>query len=223
MFGRNSNFPDLLDDDSLDNATLGQALELEGQVAKQAEMRVAAKRSLLHHDAQQKLKNALQRKPRGVDRTYLPGEKVYFWVVGVKPTRYRRDPGVWGGPAIIVAQESPQKYFISWRGRCLLVAATNLRPSTTDEAEDTDKTAAELQEMERVWMQKKEAEEVPRGAEEPEESKGPKWKGSSLWKIIPRIKEDDERIEEHEGGVKDSKGEEALCEEAERGWRSRQD
>ena len=184
VFGRNSNFPDLLDDDSLDSATLGQALELEGQVAKQAEMRVAAKRSLLHHDAQQKLKNALQRKPRGVDRTYLPGEKVYFWVVGVKPTRYRRDPGVWRGPAIIVAQESPQKYFISWRGRCLLVAATNLRPSTTDEAEDTDKTAAEL---ERVWMQKKEAEEVPRGAEEPEESKGPKWKTDGVVRRAARF------------------------------------
>ncbi len=93
VFGRNSKFPDLLDDDSMDTITLGQALGLDGQVAKRAEMRSAAKRALLHQDAQQKLKNALQRKPRGVDRTYLPGEKVYFWVLGIKPKRYRRDPG----------------------------------------------------------------------------------------------------------------------------------
>ena len=162
VFGRNSNFPDPLDDDSQDVTTLGQALSLDGQVAKQAEMRAAAKRSLLHQDAQQKLKNALQRQPRGVDRTYLPGEKIYFWVPGNKPTRYRRDPGVWRGPGIIVAQESSQKYFVSWRGRCLLLAATNLRPATVAEAEDVDKTAEELHEMEKAWQMKREAEEIPR-------------------------------------------------------------
>ncbi len=68
-----------------------------------------------------------------------------------------------------------------------MVAATNLRPSTTEEAEDTDKTAAELLEMARVWQQKKEAEEAPRARQSPSEGDGPKWKTDGVVKRAARF------------------------------------
>lgn len=59
VFGRQSNLPDLLDDDPFSATTLGQALSTETEVARQAEMRALAKRALLHQEAQRKLKNVL--------------------------------------------------------------------------------------------------------------------------------------------------------------------
>ena len=39
-------------------------------------------------------------------KEFYPGERVYFWVPAAKPVHYRRDAGVWRGPASIVAKES---------------------------------------------------------------------------------------------------------------------
>ncbi|CAL1135188.1 unnamed protein product [Cladocopium goreaui] len=176
VYGRNSNFPDLLDDDAIDNTTLGQALSLDTQVAKQAEMRAAAKRALLHQDAQQKLKQAIQRKPGNQVREYLPGEKVYFWVPGAKRVRYRKDAGVWRGPALVIAREGQQKYFISWRGRCLLVAATNLRPGTVEEAEDVAAKEEEGRQFDEQMQTQKTIEEIQKAEPPDEEGDGEKWK-----------------------------------------------
>ena len=174
-FGRQSNFPDLLDDDTQDSSTLAQALCIESQVAKEAEMRAAAKRALLHREAQKKLKDALRKKPGNQTREYLPGQKVYFWVPGPKTVRYKRDAGVWRGPALIVAKESMQRYFISWRGRCLLVAATNLRPGSEEEAEDARGTVEELEAMEREMKTRGEVEEIEVRRDEDDQDQEEKW------------------------------------------------
>lgn len=172
VFGKQSNFPDVLDDEAHTSTTLGQALSIDSEVAKQAELRAAAKRALLHTDAQEKIKKALMRKPGTEIKEYLPGEKVHFWVPGAKKVRYRRDDGVWRGPAIIVAKESTSRYFISWRGRCLLVAATNLRPSSSEEAMDATQAFKELQQFEDEALSKREYEELEKAEEtRPEEKR----------------------------------------------------
>lgn len=133
VFGRQSVLPDLLEDDAISSTALGQALSTDTEVARQAEMRSLAKRALLHKDAQQKLKNALVRKPGGQIREFLPGEKIYFWVPRARKGRYRRDQGEWRGPAVVITKESHEKYFCSWRARCLLLAAINMRGVTLEE------------------------------------------------------------------------------------------
>ena len=148
VFGRQCNLPDLLDDDATTSTTLGQALATDSEVARQAEMRAFAKRALLHKDAQEKLKQVLLRKPGGQIREFLPGEKIFFWVPGVKKTRYKKDAGNWRGPAVVLVKESHEKYFVSWRGRCLLLAAANMRGATVEENADPEEGLEELRRLE---------------------------------------------------------------------------
>ena len=145
VFGKQSNFPDVLDDEAHTSTTLGQALSIDSEVAKQAELRAAAKRALLHTDAQQKIKKALMRKPGTETKEYLPGEKVHFWVPGAKKVRYRRDDGVWRGPAI--------------------------RPSSSEEAMDATQAFKELQQFEDEALSKREYEELEKTEESRPEEK----------------------------------------------------
>ena len=168
VFGKQSNFPDLLDDEPTMSTTLGQALSTETEVARQAEMRAAAKRALLHQDAQQKLKRALTRKPGGQVREFLPGEKVYFWTPRARKGRYRPDHGEWRGPALVIVKEGPERYFVSWRGRCLLLAAANMRGATVEE--NAAVGLEELRDFEQKWHQEgEEYQDLSHVQREPEE------------------------------------------------------
>ena len=152
VFGRQCNFPDLLDDESSTMTTMGQALSQDTEVARQAEMRAAGKRALLHQDAQEKLKRALTLRPKGRIREFLPGEKVFFWVPNpAKKTRYRGDPGLWRGPAMVITKESNEKYFVSWRGRCLLLASANMRGATIQDNADQEGSLEEIRKLEEQW------------------------------------------------------------------------
>ena len=117
---------------------LGHALSVESEVARLSEQRAAAKVALLRGDVQEKLRKALRRAPGGEARAYEPGELVYFWSpTGVKPgVRYRRDAGAWRGPAVVLVPDGASRYFVSWRGRCLLVAAANLKGASLEESQD---------------------------------------------------------------------------------------
>lgn len=145
VFGRQRILPDLLDDDAISSTTLGQALSTETEVARQAEMKNLAKRALLHQDAQQKLKNALAHKPGGQIKEFLPGEKIFFWVPKPKKGRYRKDHGEWRGPAVVIVNESHEKYVVSWWARCLLLAEANVRGATIEENMSCD-----LEEMQQL-------------------------------------------------------------------------
>ena len=140
VFGRQCYMPELLDEETWGAAAIGQALSLEGEVARQAELRAAAKMALLRSDIHEKLKVALRRAPGGQVREFAPGEMVYFWspASDVKNKRYKRNSGAWRGPAVVLMPDGQQKYFVSWRGRCLLVAAANLKVASLEAADDHD-------------------------------------------------------------------------------------
>ena len=61
----------------------------------------------------------------------MSGAQIYFWVPQLK--RYNRDSGQWRGPATVLVQEQQKRYFVSWRGRLLLLAEENMRLATPEE------------------------------------------------------------------------------------------
>ena len=135
-----------LDDDVQDRTTLGQALNLEGEFSRAMEMRAAARRALLHQDVQAKLKKALLRRPGGEAIPFLPGQRICFWVPGPRNVRYKKDRSGWRGPATVMVREGEERYFVSWRGRCLLLSAANMRPATAEEAGDMVRLELDAQE-----------------------------------------------------------------------------
>ncbi len=133
VFGKCISYPELLADDDLDPVTQAQAMDVDCEMARRSKMRHQAQQVLLRDDVQQKLKRALQRRPATQEHIYLPGQVIYFYIPNMKP-RYRQDQGRWRGPAVVIIQESHQKYYVSWRGRCLLLAAPNMRPANQEES-----------------------------------------------------------------------------------------
>ena len=91
VFGRQPMFPDLLDEDTTANMALRDSLGTDGEVHRAAEMRAAAKAVFLRQDVRDKLRRALRRWPRGEERTFQPGEMVYFYSPTPKTARFRKD------------------------------------------------------------------------------------------------------------------------------------
>ena len=170
VFGRQCYMPELLDEETWGAAAVGQALSLEGEVARQSELRAAAKMALLRSDIHEKLKAALRRAPGGQVREFAPGEMVYFWspAADVKNKRYKRNAGAWRGPAVVLMPDGQQKYFVSWRGRCLLVAAAYLKVASLEAANDHDLRLREAEaHLERGYLDlSEEAVADPRQEEE---------------------------------------------------------
>ena len=138
VFGRQAYLPELLDEEVWQAASMGQSLSTEGEITRQAEMRAAAKVALLRGDIHAKLKRALRRASAGGPaRSYYPGEMIYFWAPSTK-ARYRKSSGNWRGRAVILVPDGAQRYFVSWRGRCLLVAASNLKPAALEDSANHD-------------------------------------------------------------------------------------
>ena len=147
-FGRQPMFPDLLDESITANMSLRDALGVEGEVRRAAEMRTMARAVFLRQDVQEKLRRALKRWPRGEERAFNPGEMIYFYSPQPKTARFRKDGGSWRGPAVVLMRESAQRYFVSWRGRCLLVSAPNMRSASSLEAGNFEGRVQELDELE---------------------------------------------------------------------------
>ena len=139
LFGRQACFPELLDDDVWSRKSMGFALSIDGEVARAAELRAAARIALLRGDVLEKIKRALRRAPAGERRSYAPGEMVYFWSPAQpQDRRYKKGIGAWRGPAIVLVPEGADRYFVSWRGRCLLVSGANLKGATVEDANRHD-------------------------------------------------------------------------------------
>ena len=134
VFGRHITYPEMLGEEEFDPVTMAQNLDVDCEMTRRCRLRNDARKILMRDDVQQKLKRALQRRPATQDRTYVPGEAIYFFVPHPIKPRYRRDQGRWRGPAVVIMQESHQRYFCSWRGRCLLLAAANMRPASAEES-----------------------------------------------------------------------------------------
>lgn len=85
--------------------------------------------ALLRQDVQEKLRRAVLRRPRGEQGPYLPGTQIDFWTPRKAQRRYV--PGEWRGPATVLVREGQRRYYVSWRGRCLLLSEENMRLATT--------------------------------------------------------------------------------------------
>ena len=165
-FGRQACFPDLLEEDVWSSASLGHALSIDSEVARMAEMRSAAKVALLRGDIREKIKRALRRAPAGERRAFAPGELVFFWSPRIGKGRYRRDVGCWRGPAVVILPESPERYFVSWRGRCLLLSTANLKGAGYDTPADQDLRRKELEaELEKGFLDMTDEPEPPNDQE----------------------------------------------------------
>ena len=106
-------------------------------------MRTTARIALIRSDVREKMKRAILRKPATSQGPYAPGTRIYFWVPGVK-SRYSSRGGTWRGPATILIQERAKRYFVSWRGRLLLLAEENLRLATREELALTEEIKDEV-------------------------------------------------------------------------------
>ena len=175
VYGRHPTFPDLLDEEVDGNLSLRQSLTLDGEVARGDEMRAAARATLLRQDVREKLRRALKRWPRGEETEFSPGEVVFFYVPKPKTARFRKDPGAWRGPAIIILKESPQRYFLSWRGRCLLVSAPNIRRSSMAESADYQRRTEEAEEAEMRLQREQDYDDISQAPRPPVE-KEEEWK-----------------------------------------------
>ena len=79
---------------------------------------------------------------------FTPGDMVFFYSPKPKSSRFKKDGGAWRGPAVVLMRESEQRFFVSWRGRCLLVSTPNLRLASMAEAGNQDVRREETEAVE---------------------------------------------------------------------------
>ena len=131
VFGMECRWPTLVDEDC--PPSFAEAVSSGSEVDRAHQMRVTARVALLRQDVREKMRRAILRKPATAQGPFTPGTQVYFWTPGPRP-RYSRTRGsVWRGPATVLVQEKHKRYFVSWRGRLLLLAEENLRMATREE------------------------------------------------------------------------------------------
>jgi hypothetical protein len=132
VFGRPLRWPEAAnkDDDEVPYSALGA----QGHVWRATQARTAAKMALISRDANDKLRRVMMRQAGSPPTIMLPGTRVYFFSPHPTKGRHRADPHRWRGPATIIAQEGQGKYFVGWRSRVLLVARSQLRLASAEEA-----------------------------------------------------------------------------------------
>ena len=141
----------LADDDDIDLCSK-RALGQSGEVGRSAAMRHTARMAVLKLDDSDKLRRAMTRGPpdnKSHEHEYLPGTRIYFWEPSPSKGRHRRDPGRWRGPALTIIREKHQRYFVSWHGRLLLLAAETMRPASAEESTAFDLIHAEAEDFEK--------------------------------------------------------------------------
>ena len=122
VFGHELRFPGLTDEDEA--ASFAESLGTDGEVARAHKMRMTARMALLREDVQDRLRRAVLRKPHRSHDEFPPGCQIYFWSPSKAAKRYV--PGTWRGPATVLVKEAANRFFVSWRGRCLLLARENM-------------------------------------------------------------------------------------------------
>ena len=129
LFGTDVHFPGLTEEE--ERPSFAEGLGTEGEVACAHKMRLTARVALLRQDVQDKLRRSMLRKPTRGKGPFVPGSQIYYWVPRKAQRRYV--PGIWRGPATVLVRESHKRYFVSWRGRCLLLSEENMRWATGEE------------------------------------------------------------------------------------------
>ena len=146
VFGHELRLPSLLEEEQ-DALSFAEALGADGEVARAHKMRMTARMAMLRNDVQERLRRAVLRKPHKSHVEFPPGCRIYFW----SPAKARRRyvPGVWHGPATVLCKESHNRFFVSWRGRCLLLARENMRLASAEELALNEPANADLRELSR--------------------------------------------------------------------------
>ena len=148
VFGVEQRWPSLTDEDV--GPSFAEAVNTDSEVARAHRMRTSARIALLRQDVREKMRRAILRKPATSVGPYPAGAQVYFWVPG-KGRRYSQTKGsIWRGPATILTKEQQKRYFISWRGRLLLVAEENLRLATREELSLSEPVREEVLDLQGV-------------------------------------------------------------------------
>ena len=131
LFGTDLKFPSLTEEDA--KPSFAEALDADTEYARAHKMRITARLALIRMDVKKKMIRAVLRKPGGAgEGPILPGTQIYFWVPKKLRKRYARG-GLWRGPATVLVREGQRRYFVSWRGRALLIAQENMRLATKEE------------------------------------------------------------------------------------------
>jgi hypothetical protein len=141
VYGFECRWPSLLDENS--SPSFAEGLSIESEVSRARKMRITAKVALVKQDVREKVRRAILRKPHTSEGPFLPGTRVYFWVPSTTKGRYRKG-GLWRGPSTVITKEQGKRYFISWRGRLLLLAEENLRLATREELALTEDVNDEM-------------------------------------------------------------------------------
>ena len=131
VFGRSLAFGEQAnrDDDEVVMSSLGS----HGVQWKATQIRSAARMALIQRDATEKVRRAMLRQAPTVVGVLCPGSRVYFWSPNPFKARRRQDPERWRGPATVIAKEMNSRYYLSWRGQCVLVAREQIRLASSVE------------------------------------------------------------------------------------------
>ena len=147
VFGHELRFPDLLEQDQ-EALGFAEALGADGEVARAHKMRLTARMAMLRTDVQERLRRAVLRKPHRSHAEFVPGCKVYYCLPNKAGRRYV--PGHWRGPATVLCKEGHNRFFVSWRGRCLLLARENMRLASGEELALSEPATEDLRELSRA-------------------------------------------------------------------------
>ena len=145
VFGVELRWPSLTDEDCA--PSFAEGLSIDSEVSRAHRMRTTARMALIRQDVREKMRRAILRKPAVSEGPYLSGTRVYFWVPSnQKGVRYKPG-GLWRGPGTVITKEQGKKYFVSWRGRLLLLAEENLRLATKEELALTEEVKDEMTDL----------------------------------------------------------------------------
>ena len=119
---------------------------------------------------------------------FLPGTRIYFWEPRPSKGRHRPDPGRWRGPALTLIREKHNRYFISWHGRLLLLAAENMRPASAEEAAAFDMVVSEAEAFSKEWQEEGPPEYEDRTNDPPPPAPPPEHPGSQMLKGLKSVR-----------------------------------
>ena len=141
VFGVECRWPSLTDESVA--PSFAEGLSIDSEVSRAHNMRATARLALIREDVREKVRRAMLRKPAVSEGPFMAGTRVYFWVPSSAKGRYRKG-GLWRGPATVITREQNKRYFVSWRGRLLLLAEENLRLATREELAMTEDVRDEM-------------------------------------------------------------------------------
>ena len=136
-----------------DDASVAEANN-DPDFKRSMELRRAAMKTVVDLDHSEKWKDAIKFPSRKAECAYfLPGHQVFFWKKSNQPSNLRgkraRLVERWYGPAVVVGHEwdgdaQRDSYWVSYGGKCFLVAGTHMRHAEFEECLTHEKFVEEM-------------------------------------------------------------------------------